>query len=169
MKTLLTVFLAPAALALPAGPSPESTVAAASADISVPTALQHSAAIDPSSTANTPSDLKGWFIRDMTRRCMSNDHSCTYSFGIESFIHPLVQCIYKVTGQSAATSSVSNIRCEPFFISSGWSGQFGDGQGFTTWSITDHRYIAWPAYSDRDLANGVVVQPDRNYTVYNLD
>ena len=56
----------------------------------------------------------------------------------------------------------------PFTVGSGWSGQFGPGNGFTTFSVVRGGLIAYPAYRDVQLANGKSVRPDQSYTPQNL-
>lgn len=111
-----------------------------------------------------------WTIKSFTRNCNAADTSCTVSFGIDTQTAPVTSCSYTVTGAPASQASTSGITCGPYTISSGWSGQFGPGNGFTTWSLVDwsQHLIAWPAYSDRELVNGAAVTPDKSYSPQTL-
>ncbi|KAK4120197.1 hypothetical protein N657DRAFT_649253 [Parathielavia appendiculata] len=138
--------------------------AAASGAFAAPTLDNRSDAV--SAMAQVPQ----WIIKSFTRTCNANDTSCTVSFGIDTQTAPVTACSYTVTGTPASRASTSGITCGPYTLSSAWSGQFGDGNGFTTWSVVDwsKRLIVWPAYSDRELVNGVAVTPDKSYAPQSL-
>jgi len=111
-----------------------------------------------------------WVIQGFTRTCNAADTSCTVSFAVNTQQSPATACSYTVTGSPASQASTNGITCGPYTISSGWSGQFGPGNGFTTWSVVDFskRLIVWPAYNDRELVNGAAVTPDKSYAPQNL-
>ncbi|KAK3356864.1 hypothetical protein B0T25DRAFT_589318 [Lasiosphaeria hispida] len=111
-----------------------------------------------------------WTIKSFTRTCNKADTSCVVSFGIDNHLAPVTQCGYTVVGSPASQAATDGIRCGVYTVSSGWSGVFGPGNGFTTWSVVnwDLRLIAWPSYSDRELTNGVAVTPDKSYAPANL-
>lgn len=111
-----------------------------------------------------------WIVKSFLRTCNAGETSCTISFGIDTQTSPVTNCSYTVTGTPASRASTSGITCGAYTISSGWSGQFGPENGFTTWSIVDwsKRLIVWPAYTDRELVNGVAVTPDKSYTPQTL-
>lgn len=138
--------------------------AAASNTFAAPTLDSRSDAV--SAMAEVPQ----WKITSFTRSCNAGDTSCTISFGIDTQTAPVTGCTYTVTGAPASQASTNGISCGPYTISSGWSGQFGPGNGFTTWSVVDwsKRLIVWPAYSDRELVNGVAVTPDKSYAPQTL-
>ncbi|GKU14751.1 unnamed protein product [Fusarium langsethiae] len=61
------------------------------------------------------------------------------------------------------------VKCGDYTVTSGWSGQFGPGNGFTTFSVvSSKRQIVWPAYTDKQVQGGKVVKPDQSYTPANL-
>ncbi|KAI0004382.1 small secreted protein [Xylariaceae sp. FL0662B] len=110
-------------------------------------------------------DAPQWTIESMKRECNTEDTSCTWSFGINTHLAPATPCSFTITGSPASrTDSTGNI-CGDYTVSTGWSGQFGEGNGFTTLSVIDwgKRLITWPAYTDKQLANGVVVTPDLSF------
>ncbi|KAL2021730.1 hypothetical protein VTK56DRAFT_6673 [Thermocarpiscus australiensis] len=115
-------------------------------------------------------DVPQWTVKSFTRTCNDADTSCTVSFGIDTHTAPVTNCQYTVTGAPASRTSTNGITCGPYTISSAWSGQFGDGNGFTTWSVTDwsQKLIIWPAYTDRELVNGQPVSPDKSYAPQTL-
>jgi hypothetical protein len=112
-----------------------------------------------------------WTIKSFTRTCDAADTKCTVSFGIDTGSGAAVtQCKYDVTGAPASRTATNGIACGPYTVSSSWSGQFGDGNGFTTWSVVDwsKRLITWPAYTDKELVNGKAVTPDKSYAPQTL-
>ena len=71
-----------------------------------------------------------------------------------------------VTGSPASRQKAGGPgKCGAYTVTSGWSGQFGEGNGFTTLSVVDQakKLIVWPAYTDKQLAGGKVVKPDQAY------
>ena len=102
-----------------------------------------------------------WTIESFTRTCTSDNTTCDISFTIDT--GSTTPCSYSVNGQPATTQSYSGQVCGAYTISSGWSGQFGVDNGFTTLSVTDQTNIIYPAYTDQQLVNGVAVSPDQSY------
>ncbi|KAK3683392.1 hypothetical protein B0T22DRAFT_385069 [Podospora appendiculata] len=119
-----------------------------------------------SATATVPQ----WTIKSFTRTCNAKDTSCTVTFGVDTHLTAVTNCKYTVTGSPASRTSTNGITCGVYTISSGWSGQFGEGNGFTTWAFVDNtnKLITWPAYSDKELVNGKAVVPDKSYSPANL-
>ncbi|CAG7920947.1 unnamed protein product [Penicillium olsonii] len=104
-----------------------------------------------------------WTIQNTKRVC--NADACTWTFGINPGSGSPTQCTYVVKGKNAAQANGGPSNCGAYTITSGWSGQFGEGQGFTTLSVVNNkaRQIIWPAYTDKQLAGGKVVKPDQSY------
>ncbi|KAK4149345.1 hypothetical protein C8A00DRAFT_47022 [Chaetomidium leptoderma] len=139
-------------------------VAAASTAVAAP-------AIDTRADAvSAMADVPQWKINSFTRTCNKNDTSCIVSFAVDTQAAVATACTYTVTGAPASQASTSGISCGPYTISSGWSGQFGPENGFTTWSVVDFskRQIVWPAYTDRELVNGKAVTPNKSYAPQTL-
>ncbi|KAJ5113286.1 hypothetical protein N7456_001820 [Penicillium angulare] len=111
-----------------------------------------------------------WTIDNLKRVCNTADTSCTWTFGIATGSGTAQSCTYVVKGTDASEANGGPTTCGDFTITSGWSGQFGAGAGFTTLSVVDNktRQIVWPAYTDKQLAAGKVVKPDQSYTPANL-
>jgi len=107
-----------------------------------------------------------WTIEGLRQVCDAADTTCTWTFSIDTHLSAATPCSFTVTGNPANRVSETGATCGPYTVTSGWSGIFGDGNGFTTLSVVDNvrRLIAFPAYSDRQLAGGVVVTPDQSYT-----
>ena len=124
----------------------------------------------PTNTVSAMAEVKPWIIKSFTRTCNHADTSCVVTFGIDTQTAPVTNCQYTVTGAPASRAATSNIACGAYTVSSGWSGQFGEGNGFTTWAVGDFgkKLITWPAYSDRELINGKAVVPDKSYVPANL-
>ncbi|KAF7540320.1 hypothetical protein G7054_g1440 [Neopestalotiopsis clavispora] len=111
-----------------------------------------------------------WTIVGMKRVCDSADTTCTWSFSINTHVSPVTACTFTVKGKPASQTSGTGANCGVYTVTSGWSGQFGPGNGFTTLSVVDNtqKKIVWPAYTDKQLAGGAVVTPDQSYPVTSL-
>ncbi|TPX15865.1 uncharacterized protein E0L32_000199 [Thyridium curvatum] len=114
-----------------------------------------------------------WTIKSMKRSCNGNFTRCIWFFSIDTQAGAPVQCRLNVVGTTkvpATQTAINGARCGGYVVSTGWSGQFGPGNGFTTLSIVDvgNKLIAWPAYADGDLVNKVTVRPDRSFPVTKL-
>jgi hypothetical protein len=94
---------------------------------------------------------------------------CTWTFGIDNTVKN-TPCTFKVKGSPATQTDSSGNVCGGYTVSSGWSGQFGAGNGFTTLAVVDNakKQIIYPAYTDKQLASGKVVKPDRLVLTPNL-
>lgn len=130
------------------------------------TLLAASAMAAPAPSANN------WSIESMKRSCDKADTSCAWSFTVNNGAAK-TPCAYTVkkTGNTPASQAPQNgAKCGPYTVTSGWSGQFGAGNGFTTLSVVDlgKKRIAWPAYTDKQLAGGKVVSPNQSYPVQSL-
>jgi len=115
--------------------------------------------------------VPNWVIKSFTRTCNAADTACTVSFGIDTADGAAVRaCKYKVKGAPASRTRVDPLACGPYSVSSDWSGQFGEGNGFTTWAVSDwsKRRIAYPSYSDADVPNGTAITPDRSFAVHSI-
>lgn len=120
-------------------------------------------------------DVPEWTIESMTRNCTVSDAVCHWWFRVNTNDGtPPTNCSYDVPSRDGAPASESpetGASCGTFTVTSGWSGYFGPGNGFTTLSVinsTTPHLIAWPAYTDKQLAGGAVVQPDQSYPVQTL-
>ncbi|KAJ5741515.1 hypothetical protein N7533_010924 [Penicillium manginii] len=133
-----------------------STLAAASAVMAAP------AETSKNMMASSPQ----WTIRNLKRQCNGADTTCTWSFGVQVGGGATKWCNYVVNGNDASEANGGPSGCGVYTITSGWSGQFGPGNGFTTLSVVnnDSRQIVWPAYTDSQLAGGHVVKPDQSYS-----
>ncbi|KAG6986638.1 hypothetical protein G7Y79_00075g099100 [Physcia stellaris] len=109
-----------------------------------------------------------WTIKSFVRTCNAGNTSCNYAFSIDTHSAPATPCAYTVTGNPASRASYNNVKCGAYTISSNWSGQFGDGNGFQTLAVVNGRTIVYPAYTDKQLVNGKVVTPDQSYAPQNL-
>ncbi|TLD12808.1 uncharacterized protein PgNI_04467, partial [Pyricularia grisea] len=92
---------------------------------------------------------------------------CRWSFTVVTQQRGRQRCSF----EAGRRASVAEVDCgRHFVVSGGWSGQFGDGQGFTTLSVIDRerRLIVWPAYRDSQLEGGKVVRPDQSYVPQRL-
>lgn len=106
-----------------------------------------------------------WTIQSLKRVCADNNSSCTWTFGIYNGVDKPTACKYVVTAPNASEAHGGPSDCGVYTITSGWSGQFGPGNGFTTLSVVDNkkRQIIWPSYTDKQVEGGNVVTPDKSY------
>lgn len=106
-----------------------------------------------------------WTIRDFKRYCNPKDTTCYYKFGVDTGNGKTTPCKYQVDGAKASRKDTGPNNCGDYTITSAWSGQFGEGNGFTTLSVVNNknRYIVWPAYTDKQLSKNDIVKPDQAY------
>ncbi|OAA41063.1 hypothetical protein NOR_05645 [Metarhizium rileyi] len=114
-----------------------------------------------------------WTIESAQRKCNKENTQCNWTFKINPKIYSKtpVNFVVKKSGSSPASQSNGGAqRFGDYTITSGWSGQFGEGRGFTTFAVVDNknRRITYPSYSDAEVANGKVVSPDKSYAPQNL-
>ncbi|KAJ5938670.1 hypothetical protein N7466_001804 [Penicillium verhagenii] len=123
----------------------------------------------PVASTNMMAATSTWTIDNMKRVCNTADTSCTWTFGINTGA-ATTACSFVVKGTTAADLNGGPATCGDFTVTSGWSGQFGAGNGFTTLAVVDNvsRQIIYPAYTDVQLNTGKVVKPDQSYTPANL-
>lgn len=134
------------------------------------TALAAPAVDSRAESVSAMAEAPQWIIKKFTRTCNGNDSSCKVSFKIDTQLAPATDCSYTATGNPASQGSIDGVVCGPYRVSSGWSGVFGPGNGFTTWSVVDtsKRLITWPSYADHELTNGKAVTPDKSYAPQKL-
>ncbi|KAI1780445.1 hypothetical protein F4818DRAFT_435651 [Hypoxylon cercidicola] len=121
-------------------------------------------------------DAAEWTIAGLSRTCDDADTSCVWTFAVdtaEEGVEPTPVANYTVNASDAAVASQAIGGPQVFgnfTVTSTWSGQFGDGEGFTTLSVIDfaRNLIVYPAYKDTQLPNGEVVTPDQSYPVQNI-
>ncbi|KAI1152623.1 surface protein 1 [Nemania diffusa] len=116
-----------------------------------------------------------WTLDSLSRVCDGADASCLWTFGINTNEDgvAVTACNYTVAATPPAPASQSNggpTTCGVFNITSGWSGQFGPGQGFTVISVVDYakKLIVYAGYTDTSVQNGTVVDPDLSFPVQTL-
>lgn len=132
------------------------TVLAASTAIAAPNSA------DKSMMATVPE----WTIEWLKRVCNAANTECTWTFGIDTHLAPATWCTYVVkANENASQANGGPTTCGPYSITSGWSGQFGPENGFTTFAVTDfsQKLIIWPAYTDVQVKSGQVVTPNQSY------
>ncbi|RDA84378.1 hypothetical protein CP532_2574 [Ophiocordyceps camponoti-leonardi (nom. inval.)] len=110
-----------------------------------------------------------WTIEQMQRICTKEATQCTWSFRINTHISKSTECKLVVdayNGIKATRSKGGPVRCGDYTVTSGWSDQFGEGNGFTVLSVVDDkkRLIVWPSYTDKQVEKGQVVDPDQSYS-----
>ncbi|KAI2633391.1 hypothetical protein GGS21DRAFT_520546 [Xylaria nigripes] len=116
-----------------------------------------------------PVAIPNWTIHAMQRVCNATDTSCVWTFEINTNTGAApTPCRFEVIGSPASQTDTTTPQvCGAFIVTTGWSGQFGPGNGFTTLAVREDALgqIAWPAYTDAELADGQVVSPDKSYPV----
>ena len=137
------------------------------------------AAISPAAAAPAAGEISmmaagpQWTINDMLRQCDKPNKVCTYTFKVNTHVGTPTPCkfVVKAGAEVASHTNGGPAKCGIFTVTSGWSGQFGPGNGFTTLSVVDYakKQIIWPAYTDKQLASGgKTVKPDQSYAPANL-
>lgn len=106
-----------------------------------------------------------WTITSASRVCNAADTSCTWAFGVNNGTGTTA-CTEVVTGSPASQTNGGPATCGVYTVTSGWSGAFGPGNGFTTFAVVNYpaNLIAYPAYTDKEVASGAVVTPDKSFT-----
>ncbi|KAG6006901.1 hypothetical protein E4U21_006620 [Claviceps maximensis] len=133
-------------------------------------ALAAPAAMEQSMMAT---DVPAWTFEGVTRSCTGNDDMCVTKFAINNKISERTYVTFVATryGDVGASRNIGVAQTyADFTVTSGWSGQFGEGNGFTTFAVVDNknRLITYPSYTDVQLANGNVVTPDQSYSPQKL-
>lgn len=126
------------------------------------------AAIMATAVSAAPAAEPDWTIRGLNRQC-DGSKSCTWKFTIDT-TKSKTDCKYMVLSSGSTPASQANggpLSCGDYVITSGWSGQFGPNNGFTTFAVKNEgkRLISYPAYSDSDVKDGKTVG-DRAFKVY---
>lgn len=125
------------------------------------------AILSATSVIAAPAAIPSWTMTGLTRVCNAADTSCTWTFGINTNTGAAVTpCSFSITGSPASSSDTSGTKaCGTFSVSAGWSGQFGPG--YTTLAVFNNanNQIAWPSYTDAELAGGKAVTPDKSWAV----
>ncbi|KHN95190.1 uncharacterized protein MAM_06901 [Metarhizium album ARSEF 1941] len=141
------------------------------------------AAAAPAPRASTVKSMaaadKPLTIESVRRVCNKPDTECKWTFKINTDVDCQEACktrtpvyfVVRASGGKPATQS--NGAAQTFgnyTITSGWSGQFGPGKGFTTFAVVDNkrRLIAYPAYTDEEVDEAKLVKPDRAFPLQQL-
>ncbi|KAI0390053.1 surface protein 1 [Xylariaceae sp. FL0594] len=116
-----------------------------------------------------------WTLRSLSRKCDTADSTCTWVFGIDTGNTTIQNCTYVVKASTSppAPASQANggpVTCGIYTVTSGWSGQFGSGKGFTVLSVVDYakKLIVYAGYTDISVASGATVEPDLSFPVQTL-
>lgn len=110
-----------------------------------------------------------WTIESLSRVCDKADTTCTWNFKINAMNGAPTACKYVVKAKGASKANGGPVKCGVYSVQSGWSGQFGPGNGFTTFGIVNNKkQIIYPAYTDKQLADGKVVKPNQSYAPASL-
>ncbi|KAM0273273.1 hypothetical protein ACHAQH_008342 [Verticillium albo-atrum] len=111
-----------------------------------------------------------WTIENTRRACKGTDCTWTFSINTGSSNTPCTFHTKQVGSTPPSRAPGAAQKCGAYTVTSGWSGQFGEGQGFTTLSVVNQatKQIVWPAYTDKQLAKAVTVKPNQSYPVQAL-
>lgn len=139
-------------------------LAAASSVVAAPT---------PAEKSMMTQGIPQWTIEGVKRVCNQQDTQCNWTFKINPKIYSKTPVNFVTKSSGSTPASRNNGAAQNFgdyTITSGWSGQFGPGNGFTTLAVVDNknRRITWPAYTDKQVQGGNVVSPDQSYAPQNL-
>lgn len=95
--------------------------------LAVPTTQQQGRAAAKSMMA----DATTWTITSLSRTCDAALTTCTWAFGINNGT-ATTPCTEVVTGTPATETNGGPATCGIYTVTSGWSGQFGPGNGFVS-------------------------------------
>ncbi|KAI0596072.1 hypothetical protein F4775DRAFT_329754 [Biscogniauxia sp. FL1348] len=114
-----------------------------------------------------------WTIQSLSRTCSADGGQCVWDFSVSTGEEAVTPCTYVVNATAEAPASQASggpAACGVYTVTSGWSDQFGADQAFTTLSVVDYaqKLIVYPAYTDAQLANATVVEPDLSFPVQSL-
>lgn len=76
-------------------------------------------------------DAEQWTITSLSRTCNAALTTCTWAFGINDGAST-TPCVETVTGSPATETNGGPVTCGAYTVTSGWSGQFGAGNGFVS-------------------------------------
>ncbi|KAK4183569.1 hypothetical protein QBC35DRAFT_456150 [Podospora australis] len=101
-----------------------------------------------------PADAELWTIQSARRMCDGHDLVCVWTFSISTNV----------------ASFAPGVTCGPYTINVGWSGKFGEREGFTTITVVDkaNKKMVFASYRDAEVAGGAVVVPDLQLPPYPL-
>ncbi|KAI0197867.1 hypothetical protein F4808DRAFT_463406 [Astrocystis sublimbata] len=127
------------------------------------------AILSATSVFAAPTAANSWTLTDVKRVCNAKNTICAWSFGINANDgKAATACEFQVLGSPASHSDLKKaVTCGPYSLTAGWSGQFDPKNGFTTIAVSNgaKKQIAWPSYTDAELASGNAVKPNRNWAV----
>lgn len=127
------------------------------------------ALVSLTSATPPPADAELWTIQAARRVCDKYDTTCTWSFTISTNVASFapVPCTVDIHYDSvnaipASHNNVEKVPCGPYRVSAGWTGSFGEDNGFTTLAVVDeaNKRVVFFAYADNQVAGGVAVVPD---------
>lgn len=72
-----------------------------------------------------------WTITSLSRTCNAALTSCSWTFGINDGT-AITPCTVVVGGTPATQTNGGPATCGAYTVTSGWSGQFGEGNGFVS-------------------------------------
>lgn len=130
--------------------------------------------VEPRADVKSMAAAETWTMESAKRVCNKADTSCDWSFtvnaGGSSKRTPCAFTVKKSGNTPASRSPGKATTCGPYTVTSGWSGQFGENQGFTTLSVSNKKAdkIVWPSYTDKQLSGGKTVKPNQSYPVQKL-
>ncbi|KAH7310599.1 hypothetical protein B0I35DRAFT_412091 [Stachybotrys elegans] len=111
-----------------------------------------------------------WTIESLQRVCDEQDTQCTWTFTINTNtegVEPTsVEYIVEASGETPASQAIGGpSEFGVFTVTSTWSDVFGIEDAWTTMSVIDFErgILVYPAYLDRQVAGGEVVEPDQVY------
>ncbi|CEJ83821.1 hypothetical protein VHEMI03270 [[Torrubiella] hemipterigena] len=126
------------------------------------------AAILATAVSAAPTAEPDWTIKGLKRAC-DGTKSCTWNFTVDT-TKEKTDCKYVVFSSGSTPADQANggpSTCGPYTVTSGWSGQFGPDNGFTTFAVKNDakKLISYPAYTDKEVKDGKTVA-DKSFKVY---
>lgn len=102
-----------------------------------------------------------WSLEHLIRWCYFDNRLCLWEFSINTGVGTPSFCMHAVASTGAKLANEHDgcpTDCGDFRVTSGWSGQFGPGEGFTTLSVinTAQAKVAFFSYKDTEVESGAV-------------
>lgn len=111
-----------------------------------------------------------WTIESLSRTCTDELDQCVWTFTVNTYAEDVepteVRYVINGTDDTPATRAIGGpSEYGVFTVTSNWSDYFGEDEAWTTLSVIDYErgVLVYPAYTDVQVEEGEVVEPDQTY------
>ena len=122
-----------------------------------------------------PLAAEEWTIESLKRVCDDDDTTCKWTFSVNTHAEDVepteVTYVVNATDDTVASRAIGGpVEASIFTITSTWTDYFGIEEAWTTLSVIDYErgVLVYPAYKDKQLEDGEVVEPDQTYVPENI-